>query len=77
MRIVPLDDNTGSVQYIDTFFDGTMDGPNNVWNQMFQYAKDNDLKVMVEAIHFQKVYSQMAGETDTVVGFEMIGVLYR
>lgn len=75
MRVTPLDDHTGSVQYSDTFFDETMDGPNNVWMAMHQYAKQRELKVMVETIHFTKVFSPMIGETDKVVGFEMHGVL--
>jgi hypothetical protein len=75
MRVVPLDDHFGSVQYSDTFFDETMDGPVNVWGQMFSYAKERELKVMVETIHFTRVFSPMIGETDKVVGFEMHGVL--
>lgn len=61
--------------YSDTFFDATHDGPINVWNQMFEYAKIHGKKVDVESIRFSKVYSQMTGEEDQVVGFKMMGVL--
>lgn len=73
MRISEFED--GSVLYSDTFFDETMDGPNNVWAQMYAYAKEHGRVVEVETIRFTKVFSQMAGETDKVVGFEMSGVL--
>lgn len=67
----------GSALYEDTFFDQTMDGPINVWNQMFEHAKEQGLLVDVESIRFTKVYSPMIGEEETVVGFKMSGELRR
>lgn len=63
--------------YSDTFFDQTHDGPINVWNAMFEYAKENGLKVDVESIRFSKIFSPMVGEEDTLVGFKMTGRLYE
>lgn len=74
---IELNQETGRTVYSDTFFDATMDGPVNVWGQMFEYARDNNLIVDVESIRFAKVYSQMAGEERKIVGFKMIGVLDR
>lgn len=65
----------GTALYEDTFFDNTMDGPINVWNQMFDWALANGYLVDVETIRFSKVYSPMIGEEETVVGFKMSGEL--
>lgn len=62
--------------YSDTFFDQTHDGPVNVWNQMFDYAKTQGLLVDVESIRFEKVFSPMIGQEDQLVGFKMVGRLY-
>jgi len=66
-------DGERAVEYADTFFDKSMDGPVNVWQQMFDYAAQNGFKVDVESIRFEKVYSPMLGQEDELVGFKMIG----
>jgi hypothetical protein len=73
--ITQIDSET--IRYEDTFWDQTMDGPVNVWKQMFDYAAEYGLKVRVESIHFTRVFSPMIGEEDKLVGFKMIGELYR
>ena len=65
-----------TVEYSDTFFDKSMDGPVNVWQQMFDYASENGFKVDVESIRFEKVYSPMLGQESELVGFKMIGRMH-
>lgn len=65
-----------TVEYADTFFDKSMDGPVNVWQQMFDYAAQNGFKVDVESIRFEKVYSPMLGQENELVGFRMIGRMH-